>query len=52
MIIYILHYHYPDGTFAGIIGAYSDESKAIQERDSLKATHSDCIIILTTCGVQ
>ena len=52
MIVHVLHYYYPAGSFAGIVGVFADETKAKEEMDSLKATHSDCTIVLTTCGVQ
>jgi hypothetical protein len=52
MIVYIVHCCYPDGSFAGIVGAFSDYKKARVELTSLKATQPDCTFTPTHCGVQ
>lgn len=50
--VWILVYFYPDGTFAGVIGAYSNLEKASAAFDAHKLIHADCSFLITGAPIQ
>lgn len=51
--VYVVSYFYPDGTYAGIIGAYADPIAAHNTADTLKLTaYPDCTFIVTRAEVE
>ena len=53
MIVYVVSYFYPDGTYAGITGVYNDEGKARLAMQTLKLTdYSDCTFVITESEVE
>lgn len=53
MIVYVVSYFYPDGTYAGIAGVYNDEGKARVTKQMLKLTdYPDCTFVITQSEVE
>ena len=52
MAVYVLTYCYPNGSYAGLIGAYSTESKALSVEASMKQDYFDCIFLITQVEVE
>jgi hypothetical protein len=52
MTIHVLTYCYPDGSYAGLIGAYSTDPKAKSMELSLQQDYSDCIFLITEVEVE
>jgi hypothetical protein len=51
--VYTVSYFYPDGSYAGIIGVYSNPVKARNTADMLKLTdYPDCTFIVTRSEVE
>jgi hypothetical protein len=51
--VYVVSYFYPDGTYAGMIGAYKNPIKAQDIADVLKLTdYPDCTFAVTRVEVE
>lgn len=51
--VYVVSYFYPDSSYAGIIGVYSDPIGAHNAADILKLTeYQDCTFIVTRAEVE
>lgn len=50
--VYVVTYFYPDGSWAGIIGAYSNDARAQLEIEMQKKMYSDCIFVITEVEVD